>query len=82
MYSEADEAILRIDKAIERMETRCSLDEFHRGFTGGERHAARKLLAVIKDASIEGKEMLMQRLELVCRQELELTLKEIEDDGE
>ena len=60
-------------------EDRDTFDEFHRGYTGGERNAVRKILAAIKGAPIDGKGTLIALIGRVCREELDIDdLKEIE----
>ena len=49
-------------------------NEFHRGYMGGERNAARKILVAIMGAPIDSKEKLIELIERVCREELDIDL--------
>ena len=55
-----------------------NFDEFHRGYTGGVRNAARKILAALREAPFGV--LSIEAIERVCFDELDLTHEDLEDE--
>jgi hypothetical protein len=57
-----------------------SFDEFHRGYTGGKRHAARTILAALKEMPFGF--LAIEAIEQVCFDDLDLTHDDLKEDVE